>query len=217
MTKPVTRLERAALDGVAQCFSAAWQKGGLVKSGRRIAVDVVAAGRKPAGQAQPRLRFDKVVLRLMADLRAALWDLPESEAVIVTVTAPIWQPGKTAVAIIDKVRAGLGRRDVHAMLFGNHVRLRRVTGVPAAMPKVIGFVHNADTDPAVLFDVAQTIMRQLGKHKALRPGGRWLVLADEGFPQAATYEHVWDQIATPAGYDKVLVALAKGEVRVLHG
>lgn len=217
MTKPTTKLEQAAIECIARYFSAAWQKGGLVKSGRRIAVDVVVAGRKPAGQVQPRLRFDKVVLRLMADLRTALGDLPEGEAVIVAVTAPIRLSGKTAAAIVDKVRAGLGRRDVHATLFGNHVRLRRVTRLPASMPKVIGFVHNADTDPAILFDLAETILRQLDKHRASRPDGRWLVLADRGFSQAAIYGHVWDQIAVPAGYDKVLVALAEGKVLVLHG
>lgn len=217
MAKPATRLEQAAMESVAQRFSAVWQKGSLVRSGRRIAVDVAVAGRKPAGQVHPRLRFDRVVLRLMADLRMALRDLPNGEAVIVTVTAPIRQSGKTAAAIVDKVRAGLGHRDVHLPLFGNHVRLRRVTGAPTSMPKVIGFVHNADTDPAILVEVAQTIMLRLGRHKALRPGGRWLVLADKGFPQAAIYGYVWDQIATPAGYDRVLVALANGEVRVLHG
>ena len=50
--------------------------------------------------AKLRLRFDKVALRLVGGLKAALASVvPEGETVVFTISAPIRLPAKTAVAL----------------------------------------------------------------------------------------------------------------------
>ena len=99
-----------------------------------------------------RLRFDKVVVRLAAHMKAALADLvPEGEAVIFTVTAPIRVPGKTALALEKLARDGSPGGEIN----GNQVRLRRVTGLAPGTPKVLGFVHNPDSDAGLILALAE--------------------------------------------------------------
>ena len=115
--------ERAAIDAVARHFSATWENGDgespdayLTIAGKRIALDVAAIGQKVAERgdlARPRLRFDRVVLRLVGGLRAALSELvPDGVAVVLTVTAPIRLPSKTATALEGRIRDCLARRPV---------------------------------------------------------------------------------------------------------
>jgi hypothetical protein len=107
--------EQAAIEAVARHFSATWETGGeespdayLTIAGKRIAVDVTAIKQKIAERgslAKPRLRFDRVALGLVADLQAALREsIPIGQTVIVTVTAPIRLPSKTAAALEEKIR-----------------------------------------------------------------------------------------------------------------
>ena len=56
----------------------------------------------------PRLRFDKVALRLVQGVRGALEGaVPNGLCVVFTVTAPIWAPSKTMAALIEIIRAQL--------------------------------------------------------------------------------------------------------------
>jgi hypothetical protein len=225
------------MDSVARHFSATWEEGGgspaacLTVGGRRIAVEVAAIRRRaadPDGAARPRLRFDRVVLRLVGDLQAALSDaVPDGQAVVVTVTAPIRLPGKTADALTSMIRDRLARRpariEVADTICGNRVRIRLVKGAPAGTSKLIGFVHNPDTDPDVLLDVTQSLLQHIGT-AAGRPapgkfvGDRWLVVADEdGLPNIGTYRHVYAQLAISTDFKKMLLVLPGGRVEVLTG
>jgi len=104
-----------------------------------------------------RLRFDKVVVRLVSSLKAALAEVvPEGEAVIFTVTAPIRRSAKTGAAIEALVRAGLPGGEVSVTIEGNQVRLRRVTGVPAHRPRVVGFVHNPESDAGFILNLVES-------------------------------------------------------------
>jgi hypothetical protein len=112
--------------------------------------------------ARLRLRFDKVVLRLINSLKTTLAEIvPEDQTVIFTLTAPIKLPAKTAAAIEGLVRDGLPDSKVRNTIHGNHVRLRRVAGVPAEMPRVIGFVHNPESDASLILALAEA--RLLGR------------------------------------------------------
>jgi hypothetical protein len=112
--------------------------------------------------AKIRLRFDKVALRLVNDLKAALAKVvPDHQAVIFTVTAPIRLPAKTADAVEGLVRGGLPDGDVRNTIHGNHVRLRHIAGVPARMPRVVVFVHNPEADANLI--LALTEARLLGR------------------------------------------------------
>ncbi|MBB4255669.1 hypothetical protein [Rhizobium sp. BK008] len=100
--------------------------------------------------AQIRLLFDKSVLRLVSGLKVALTGVvPDGQTVIFAVTAPIKRRAKTAAALEMLVRGGLPAGDVRDTIEGNQIGLRRVTNVVVHMPKVIGFVHNSESDARI--------------------------------------------------------------------
>jgi len=110
-----------------------------------------------AARASLHLRFDRVVLRVVGLLQTTLAEVvPEGQAVLFTVTAPIRRPAKTAAALESLVRRGLSGGEVRDTIHGNEVRLRRVTGVPAPKPRVLGFVHNPESDSGLLLDLAES-------------------------------------------------------------
>ena len=130
--------DRAVIEAVARQFSATYEKSDnsadafITVAGKRIPVDVAtlksrATGR--AGGAPPRLRFDKVVTRIMEHLQAALGKtVPDGGIVLLTITAPIRVASKTASALEAKMqtllRRGSPRRDVKEKIFGNRIRIR---------------------------------------------------------------------------------------------
>jgi hypothetical protein len=125
--------------------------------GKGVRVTVVtlrARGKTP----RPGLRFDKVVQRLLTDLRAVCAAaLPGGMTALVTVTAPIRLPGKTIAALEEKLRARPSR-EAKMKVHGNLVRLRIVKHKLKAAPKFMGFVHNPDTDPVLLMDRAEEFL-----------------------------------------------------------
>lgn len=221
--------EQAAIAAVARHFRAGRDGSHLRLADRRIAVEVALLGPKAAsGAVKPRLRFDRVVLRLLGDLQAALEkSVPDGEAVILTVTAPIRLPGRTAVALEEKIRGVLAgkpsARDARFAVHGNGVRLRRVADMPAGMPKLTGFVHNADTDPGMILDLTEALMRQVGARAAKRwarvsKDERWLILAGEtDFRHGEVYRQIWSQVAIPTGFAKILLVSGSGKVEILAG
>ncbi|WP_395020553.1 hypothetical protein [Dongia sp.] len=110
-----------------------------------------------AAAAKIRLRFDKSVQRLLDDVKTALADaIPDGQAIIFAVTAPIRRRAKTAIAIEALVRAGLtATGGVCSTIEDNRVRIRRVRKVPAGKPKVLGFVHNPESDADALLTLAE--------------------------------------------------------------
>lgn len=105
--------------------------------------------------AKIRLRFDGVVLRLVGGRQAALANVvPDGEAVIFTITAPIRRPARTAEALDALVREDRPR-DRREVVHGNQVRIRRLTDVPPGAPKVLGFVHNPASDADVILALAE--------------------------------------------------------------
>jgi len=237
MRKPgrLGKRERAAVEAVAGHVGAAWEEGrgaspavSFAVGGKRIAVEVAAINGE-AGATKMRLRFDKVVLRLVGGLRDALSEaVPDGQAVIVTVTAPIRLPGKTAEALEATIRERLARRsfgaEVKDTIHGNRVRVRRVKGVTGERPKVIGFVHNPDCDPDILMRLTQSLLQHPGTSAGGEPGrgkvrsDRWLVVADAGgLPYVETYRHVCSQLSLTTEFQKILLVLAGGRVETLAG
>ena len=105
--------------------------------------------------ARLELRFDKVVVRLVGGVKAALADVvPQGQAVVFTVTAPIRLPAKTAAALESLLRDCPPDGERREVLHGNPVRVRRLTGVPPHMPKTLGFVHNPSSDAGLILDIA---------------------------------------------------------------
>jgi len=106
--------------------------------------------------AKLRLRFDKVALRLVGGLKAALADVvPEGQTVLFTITAPIRLPGKTALALEAMMRSAAPGAERREIVHDNEIRTLRLTGVPRHMPKVLGFVHSAESDAGAILTLAE--------------------------------------------------------------
>jgi hypothetical protein len=104
------------------------------------------------------LRFDRVVGRVLGDLRAVAEQVvPEPLGVALTLTAPIRVPAKTVEAVRERLQAlataGRSTEDHCEAVHGNRVRLRLVKRA-AGRPKLIGFVHNPDQDADRLLALA---------------------------------------------------------------
>lgn len=230
--------EQAAIEAVARHFSATWEKGSedpsdafVTIAGKPIAVEATVIKQKFAersGLTKPRLRFDRVALGFIARLQAALCEfVPDGQAVILTVTAPIRLPSKTAAALEQEIRACLARRsapvEVKDTIHGNRIRVRLMKGVPGRMSKVIGFVHNPGSDPEILLDLTRSLIAHIGAAAGRRApkkfrGDRWLVVANEdGLSHFETYRHVYSQLSIPTDFKKILVVLADGRVETLTG
>jgi hypothetical protein len=230
--------EQAAIELVARHVSARWEEvdrdwpdAFVTLAGKRVAVEVTAIKRKVSGwgdATKPGLRFDRVVLRLVGGLQASLSKLvPDGEAVILTVTAPIRLPSKTAAVLEGRIRDCLARRsarlEVKTTIHGNQIRVRVVKGISRRMPKVIGFVHNPDSDPEILLGLTQSLLRHIGAAADKRPpeefrGDRWLVVCDgHGLAHIDTYRQVYSQLSLSTGFKKILMVLAGGRVETLTG
>jgi len=205
----VGKRERAALEAVARHFSATWEKGEappdayLTIAGKRIAVEVTTTKLRIAergGLTKPRLRFDRVALGFVRRLQAA----PE-----------------------DNIRTYLARQSAQGeakhTIHGNQIRVRLVKGGSRRTTKVIGFVHNPDSDPDVLFDITLSLIERIGaKARTGAPArsadDRWLVLAgDDRFSYIEPYRHVYSQLSIPTGFKKILVVLADGRIETMTG
>ena len=126
---------------------------------KSLMIDADAVEREINAQlkaAKLRLRFDKVALRLVGRLKAALADaVPEGQTVVFTITAPIRLPAKTAAALQNMLRDGPTDADRSEIVHHNQVRIRRLNRVPKHMPKVLGFVHNLESDAGVVLALAE--------------------------------------------------------------
>jgi hypothetical protein len=227
------RQDQAAIEAVASHFAARWEVGeepgqtNLIVGGNRVAVDVVSPRLRLAGQnpAKPALRFDRVALRLIHQLRVGLRDVvPDGEAVIFGVTAPIRLPAKTAAALEDKIRTELinrsGRSELRDTIHGNDVRVRITSGKPGEGAAVVGFVHNPGYDPELLFDATQSLVECIGgsRIREKRAGDRWLVITGESALSAtAIYRQAFSQLSAAIAFDKIVMVLANGRVEILRG
>jgi hypothetical protein len=220
-----TAQKRAVVQAVARMFAATPSDGPrppdavLTVGRRRILLAVApleARVRAPREPAKPRLRFDKVALRFIADLRSALREaVPVGKSLIVTVTAPIRLASKTAAALEDDVRARLARSprtlELAEAIHGNEIRARLVNGGSSRPADVVGFVHNPDSDPAVLLDAAQSLIgcvAAAARGSAARASGgeRWLaVVEDVGLPLIETYRTTCSQLAAATVFARVLM------------
>src|SRR5208282_6240305 len=168
--RDLKKQERTAIEAVARRFSATWEKGSdppdayILVAGKRVAVDITTLKRCGTGQgnaAKPRLRFDKVATRLIERLQATLGETrqPTGMTVLLTITAPIRLPSKTAASLEDKIQTLLGRgspgRDEKATIHGNRVQIRLLRDESERAPKIIGFVHNSGSDPLLLLNMTR--------------------------------------------------------------
>lgn len=125
---------------------------------RKLAEEIVASGDSTVKELG--LRFDKVVVSLFGELRTfAGKAVPDGKVLVLTMTAPILQPGKTCRQIeemLEQLRpsAFSGKK---MTIQGNKVQMKMLNvpeGRSRRVPKFIGFVHNPTTNPRRLFEMA---------------------------------------------------------------
>jgi len=121
--------------------------------------DLVAALRAAdaPGLARMGLRFDRVVVRVVGQLRAfAEEEVPAPVAVRLALTAPLRQPARTVDDLKREIRARIAAGpppgDWRGEVNGTGVLLRLHTGAAAAAPRFLGFVHNPASDAAWILD-----------------------------------------------------------------
>lgn len=138
----------------------------VIDSLERQGIDVAKIDtRFVEGISRVQLRFDRVALRFIDDVRSALHAVvPDGMTLMFTITAPIRLASKTAATLEEKARGALARRSVRVALNetinGNQVRVRLVKGA-SKETRVVGFVHNPGSDPDILFDVTQGLLKRV--------------------------------------------------------
>jgi len=234
--RDLKKQERTAIDAVAGRFSATWEKGSdppdayLMVAGKRVAVDIRSLKRRRTDHGNANklgLRFDKVANRLIERLQATLGGtVPDGMTVVLTITAPIRLPSKTAAALEDKIQTLLGRgspgRDEQDTFHGNRVRIRLLRVQPERVPKMIGFVHNSDSDSLRLLNMTcellELISAEAGRRAPSLAGDRWLVLISAGeISWLAAYRYIYSRLRIATGFEKVVIVFGDGQVGVLTG
>ena len=222
--RDLKKQQQTAIEAVARRFSGAWGKGSdscdayVTIAKKRVAVDIRTLKQHGTGQGdgdRPRLRFDKVVTRLMERLRATLEETaPDAMTVVVTITAPIRLASKTAAALEEKIQTLVGRRsagrDEKVMIHGNRVRIRLLTNGSQQAPKMIGFVHNSDTDPLLLLNMTRELLELLseeaGKRAPKHAEDRWLVVTSaRGSACLEAYRYIYSQLRMATEFKKILM------------
>jgi hypothetical protein len=226
--------ERTAMEAIARRLSATWEKGSnphdayITLAGKRVAVDIATLKRRGTGQgnaAKVRLRLDKVATRLIERLQANLGEtVQDGMTVLLTVTAPIRLPSKTAALLEDKIQTLLGRgspgRDNKYRIHGNRVRIRLLSDESERAPKMIGFVHNSDSDPLLLLNMTREfvdlIRTEVGRRAPRFAGDRWLVvISADGISCLEAYRYIYSQLRMATDFKKMLMVFDDSRVEML--
>jgi hypothetical protein len=220
--------KRRAIEAVAKQFSATMEEGGGVSephvriAGKKVSLQVATIRKQGGSRTKPRLRFDKVAIRLLEQLQAGLHEaVPDGVIVLVSVTAPIRLAAKTEAVLQEKARALLMRRlgepSERGTINSNQIRIRVVRTDARPASKVIGFVHNPETDPQVLFDATRSLLRVLSDPMSSKGSGdRWLVLLNPGGPShLEAYRYIYSQLRIPTHFKKAVMVFADGRVETL--
>jgi hypothetical protein len=222
-------IEQAAIQAVARHFSSTVKQDRapadayLTLGGKRIALLATAIEARSARRTKltkPRLRFDRVALGLVDRLRTAVCgSVPQGRTVVVTITAPIRLPWRTAIALEEKIRRLVASRAAPARrtgtIHGNGIQLHLLKGGTGRTAKLIGFVHNPDSDPAILIDLARSLLARIGAGERTA-GERWLVVASQDRPvPVETCRRVWSELGVRSVFEQTLVVLPGGRIATL--
>lgn len=226
--------ERIAIEAVARRFSATWEKDGdhsgaaIMAGGKRVAIRIATLKLRGIGQskdAKLRLRFDKVATTVVERLRGTLSEtVPDGMTVLLTITAPIRLPSRTVASLEEKARSLLSRgspgRDEIATIHGNRVRIRLLRGKSERAPKMIGFVHNPDSDSLLLLNMTRELLDLVsaedGGRAPRRASDQWLIVISAGGSSCLeAYRHIYSQLRIATGFEKILMVVGDGRIGTL--
>jgi hypothetical protein len=179
-------------------------------AGKRVAVNVITV----RGVREPRLRFDKVAVGLVRRLQQAIaTSVPNGQVVMLSITAPIRQDSKTGAILeqeIPKLLAA-GQTQLELTIHTNRIRIHVLQGGTRQTPKLIGFVHNPEPDPAILFEVARSLLACMAPVKTPAKGERGLiVVGQDGTAPFETVRQVCLALGAESVFNWILLAESAG-------
>src|SRR6266566_5170697 len=105
---------------------------------------------------------------------------------------------------------------------GNRVRIRLLRDESERAPKMIGFVHNSDSDPLLLLNMTaellELISAEAGRRAPQLAGDRWLVvISAAGLSCLEAYRYIYSQLRPATDFKKTLMVFGDGHVGMLTG
>ena len=169
------------------------------------------------------MRFDKVARGLIERLRAAAGKMvPDGSTVLLTITAPIRLDSKTGTVLEERIQAlallKTPGRDREETVHGNRVRMRLVRTGSMPAPKLIGFVHNPDTDAVLLLNVASELLESLNGATAQGPARerRLVLVSERESSYVEAYRATFAQLEVPAAFGTIAIAFGDGRTESLR-
>jgi hypothetical protein len=135
-------------------------------------------------------------------------------------------PSKTAASLEDKIQTLVGRGspgpDEKDTIHGNRVQIRLLRDNSERAPKMIGFVHNPDSDPGLLLNMTcellELISAEAGRPAPRPAGDRWLVVkSGAGISFLEAYRYIYKQLRMAIGIKRILMVFSDGRVGMLTG
>jgi hypothetical protein len=158
-------------------------------------------------------------------LRATLEEtVPDGMTVLLTITAPIRLPSKTAASLKDKIHTLLARGspgpDEEDTIHGNRVQIRLLRDESERAAKMIGFVHNSASDPLVLFgttgELLELFSAEAGRRAPRLAGARWLVVISAGgISGLEAFRYIYSQLRIATDFKKIFMVFGDGRVGLL--
>ena len=226
--KPPTRAELATLDAVATGLSpdrrAEDDRLKVIVDGQPMDITLHALRRtaRERDRPAPRLRVDRVVLRVCDDLHAAsLRLLPAESLAFVTLQAPIRQASKTVSSIETTLRAlaagkPTGRTRASAS-FGNRIRVGLLPAPRSARSRLVCLVYTAGVHSAGLLAMTRDLLA-LMQLPTRRSALGWLVVTTpERCHLLPVYRHILAQLGVRLPYRAVLMVFGDGKTGRLLG
>ena len=89
-------------------------------------------------------------------------------------------------------------------------------------PKMIGFVHNSDSDPLLLLNMTGELLELIsaegGRRAPQLAGDRWLVvISAAGLSCLEAYRYIYSQLRPATDFKKTLLVFGDGHVGMLTG
>lgn len=105
------------------------------------------------------LRFDKVAVRFLNNIRSAITkDIPDGTMMLLTITAPIKLPQKTEIEICEQISDFINTNKLQTsrkiIAFYNKIHIKIIDVSKKQTERFVGFVHNPEIDSVQLLDIA---------------------------------------------------------------
>jgi hypothetical protein len=83
-------------------------------------------------------------------------------------------------------------------------------------PKMIGFVHNPESDPLLLLNMTGELLELISAEAGRRAADRWLVvISAAGFSHLEAYRYIYSQLGMATDFEKILMVFGDGRLGIV--